>query len=206
MIFQKNTHFKRFYQLLSLDNWLWEVWVAFSGEGEYLTYIALSLGNEHLWQGIGIWYQMWLMIHTSAKEGSVCHKVGCGIIQRAPLTGLLGINWPVSPVAPSIAVTLLGTLRFVHVITLEVLRSKCVAEKLHWPKNTLACAFPIVSHLGCWVSCVALVPADWDETHLLKSLRRRNVLRIVTILLVPHRHIALQGLFSWSLIYRFLHT
>lgn len=89
------------------------------------------------------------MIHTSAKEGSVPHKVGCGIIQRAVLGGLLGINWPVSPVAPSIAVTLLSSLRFVHVITLEVLCSKCVTGKLHWPKNTHACAFPIVSHLGC---------------------------------------------------------
>lgn len=140
--------------------------------------------------------------------------MGCGIIQRAPLTGLLGINWPVSPVAPSIAVTLLGTLRFVHVIALEVLRSKCVTEKLHWPKNTLACAFPIVSHLsvsGCSAPGVALVPADRDETHLLKSSRRGNVLRIVTILLVPHRHIAPQGLFSWSPIQLnhptwFLHT
>lgn len=78
------------------------------------------------------------MSHTPVREGSVPHKVGFGIIQRAALRGLLGINWPVSPVAPSIAVTLLGRLQFVHVITLEVLRSKCVTGKLRRPKNTRA--------------------------------------------------------------------
>lgn len=77
-------------------------------------------------------------MHTSAQEGSVRYKVGCGIIQRAALRGRLAINWPVSPVAPSIAVALLSRLQFVHVITLEVLRSKCVTGKLCWPKNTLA--------------------------------------------------------------------
>jgi len=62
--------------------------------------------------------------HISTREwGGAPHKVGCGIIQRAALRGLLGINWPGSPVAPSIAVTLLSRLQFVHVITLEVLRS-----------------------------------------------------------------------------------
>lgn len=98
------------------------------------------------------------MIHTLTKEGSVRHKVGCGIMQRVALKGLLGINWPLSLVAPSIPVTLLSMLRFVHVITLEVLCSKCVTGKLHWPKNTLACAFPIVSLLGCCVSWATLDP------------------------------------------------
>ena len=83
------------------------------------------------------------MIPTSAKEGSAPHKVGCGIIKRVTLGGLLGINWTVSPVA---AVTLHGTLWCVHVITLEVLNSKCVTEKSHKPKNILACMSPIVSH------------------------------------------------------------
>lgn len=117
------------------------------------------------------------MSHTSVQEGSVPHKVGFGIIQRAALRGLLGINWPVSPVAPSIAVTLLGRLQFVHVITLEVLRSKCVTGKLRWPKNTLAS-----SHI--WIAeCLGLkalrtlscISPCRSEAQLLESWVHQNV-------------------------------
>lgn len=36
------------------------------------------------------------------KEGSIPHKVGCGIMQRAALGGLPGINWPLSLVAQAL--------------------------------------------------------------------------------------------------------
>lgn len=117
------------------------------------------------------------MILTLTKEGSVRHKLGCGIIPRVAPKGLLGINWPLSLVAPSISVAFLGIPRFVHVITLEVLCSKCVTGKLRRPKNNLACVFPIVSH---WVCCVRwaaldpgviLFPADRNEVAELLVLK-----------------------------------
>lgn len=128
------------YELLrnsfSLNNGLWKVEVACSGAlEEFLEWIFAARD--------GVWQNMWLMIRTSAKEGSAPRKVGCGIIKRVTLGGLLGINWTVSPVA---AVTLHGALWCVHVITHEVLNSKCVTEKSHkQPKDILACMSPIVS-------------------------------------------------------------
>lgn len=144
-------------QRLSLDNWLWKVWAACSGEEEYLTYIAFE-------------FREWIFVardrrlirnvindpHISERGERSPIKWVVGLYRGLHSEDFLALIGPSLLWLPSIAVTLLGTLRFVHVITLEVLRSKCVTEKLHWPKNTLACVFPIVSHLGCGVSrCIS---------------------------------------------------
>ena len=88
--------------------------------------------------------------HISKRRERSPHKVGWGdytegLYVEDFFLALIGLSLLWQQVSLSL---FLSTLRPGHVITLEVLCSKCVTGKLHWSKNTLACAFPIVSHLS----------------------------------------------------------
>lgn len=128
-------------------------------------------GNEeclpgYSWLGMGVWYEMWLMIHTSAQgvgRGSIPHKVGCEIIQRAALRGLLGINWPVSLLWLQVLLSLSSA--DCSLCTLSLLRSFAVnvsQGKLRQPKNTLASHMDWLS--GLWGPSAGLVPAVRRES------------------------------------------
>lgn len=169
-------------------------------------------------QGIGLWYEMWLMIRTSAKQGSVPHKVGCGIIQGAALEGrLLGITallW-----LPSIAVTLLGAVRCVRMLSLlrsfavNVSQRNCIGLKIpsraHFPSSHIW----VAERLGPFRSrrCVSPCSQEWNSTaEIIKTLKCLAVLFQSSVwedeLAPSWRKHTRWPFYSCSVIYRFLHS